>query len=450
MCGIAGTTDRGVNVSALLDRISHRGPDGRGIEREGDATHGHVRLAIIDTSERSSQPFRYRDGLLSYNGELWNFRRLRDGLEGPWRTEGDTEVLAAGLSQEGLPFLHKTDGMFAFAWTKGGDTFIVRDRIGKLPVYVARTAKGWAWASERKAFGKYGGAALPVPPGHYFDVRRGTFVRWYSLPPRAFDPATLPALVVESVNERLLTSDVPVCVLVSGGLDSSLIAAIAARTRPDIVGYCVYVWPDSPDLAAARVVARHIGIELREVRADVPGDAELSASAFCVETATKSAIEIGTIAMPLARRVAADGFKVALSGEGADELFGGYGPLARRAKNDRTWREARTEYVDKMSRGDLIRANKTFMASGVELRTPLCDTAIVEGVLSLSVVACPPNKGLLRSVAEPYLPASIVRRDKSSFHKAAGLRDHFDRLYPSPVRFYNSLIQSSFGSICHG
>lgn len=451
MCGIAGTSDPSVDVGPLLDRIAHRGPDGRGVAVAGAVTHGHVRLSVIDPTPASAQPFRYRDDVLSYNGEVWNHAALRETLAGPWRTSGDTEVLAAGLAQRGVNFLHEVDGMFAFAWTHAGRTFLVRDRIGKLPLYVMPTPRGWAWASERKAFGKRGGFAHPVPPGCYFDVERAVVVRWYAPPVgHAFDPAGLPALVEQSVRERLLTADVPVCVLVSGGLDSSLVAALAARVRPDIVGYCVYVWPSSPDLHAAREVARHVGIELREVRAPVPEDAELSASALCVETATKSAVEIGTIAMPLARAVAAGGFKVALSGEGADELFGGYGPLARRATSDDEWRKARREYVDRMSRGDLMRANKTFMHAGVELRMPLCDTAIVEGALSLGVKACPPDKRLLRRVAEPHLPARIVRRQKSSFHKAAGLREHFDDAYPSPVRFYNSLVATHFGRVCHG
>lgn len=458
MCGIAGTTNAAAfDVSAMLARIVHRGPDGSGTAAIGRECHGHVRLAIIDTGERSNQPFRYKDVVLCYNGELWNYRELRAGLEKlghRFSTDGDTEVLAAMLSQHGLSCLDSLDGMFCFSAHIKGRTYLVRDRIGKLPLYAVRTKAGWAWASERKAFGrKLGGAATPVPAGHYILLPNPTPVQFYSVRNCRALPldgtGTVESLLVRGVAKRLI-SEVPVCVLVSGGLDSSLVAAIAARQRPDIVGFVSFVTRDSPDLAAARAVAKHIGIKLIEVQVPPVSEATLRRSVEVVETSTKSALEIGAIAIPFAQEIAKHGYKVALSGEMADEVFGGYGPLRRHATSDAKWTMARRIYVERMSRGDFMRANKTFMAASIELRMPFCERELYERALCSGVAVCPPDKKLVRAVAEKYLPKHLARREKNSWHKAAGIRAACDAAYASPVRFYNSLVRSHWGRMVYG
>ena len=154
MCGLFGmfgNPDKGT-VEAGLDRIAHRGPDGRGIYRAGDMLHGHVRLSVLDLSEASNQPFHYYGNVLTYNGELWNYQELRDTLENDvaFSTSGDTEVVAAALMMWGKNALKKMDGMFALAWSNdhSDEHFLARDRYGKIPLYVQKNKGSFIWSSE--------------------------------------------------------------------------------------------------------------------------------------------------------------------------------------------------------------------------------------------------------------------------------------------------------------
>lgn len=233
MCGIVGALGDGPGerVEDMLARVRHRGPDGQGVAREGDAEHGHARLALVDLTSASAQPFRRAGGLLSFNGEVWNHRELRAELEAEGErfvTTGDTEVLAAALSRWGVKrALTKLRGMFAFAWSKDGRHVLARDRYGKVPLYVLRRAGRWEWASERKAWPRpASGAARPLRPGTFIDLNSGKVSTWYELPPSGAGEV-LP-LLRASVRERL-EADAPVCVLSSGGLDSTLVLALAVE-----------------------------------------------------------------------------------------------------------------------------------------------------------------------------------------------------------------------------
>lgn len=415
-------------------------------------THGHVRLAIIDPTAASAQPFRYRDGVLAYNGELWNHGDLRGVLEVRgyrFETSGDTEVLAAALCEWGVPgALDRLDGMFCFSWSSPAGDFLVRDRLGKLPLYAARDGAGFAWASERRGLGRLGGAAEAVPPATWLDLRTGLLHRYYEVPKLA-SPGDVRALLEEGVRKRLM-ADVPLCVLLSGGLDSSVTTALAARHRPDLVAYTCHLGETTEDLEAARVVAKHVGVELREVPLEPPGDADVERAVLTVEVPNRTAVEIATLCLPLAQRIRSDGFKVVLSGEAADELFGGYGTLARRAQDDESWRAARMEFLAKMGRADFHRVNKSFMAHGVEARMPFCERGLVESVLSMGKRQCPPGKGLLKKAVADLLPAEVIRRPKLTFQGGAGARAHFDAAYPSPQRYYNSVLRTAFGRVVRG
>lgn len=453
MCGIAGTCKADFDVETALDLIAHRGPDGRGVTEHEGVVHGHVRLAIQDLSDASLQPFRYRDGVLSYNGELWAPDALRSELEARghrFTTTGDTEVLAAALWEWGPSVLDRLDGMFCFSWSRPGVALLVRDRLGKLPLYVLRSGDGHSWCSERKGFGPDRGNAEALTAGHWLDLLTGKVHRYYSIPKlERPDAGTVETLIAQGVEKRLI-SDAPVCVLLSGGLDSSLTTAMVAKIRPDVVAYTCFVWPDSPDLASARLVAEHLGIEHREVQLPEPDDAALVRAVRTVEVPNRTSIETATLCIPLAERLSRDGFKVAVSGEAADELFGGYGTLARRATSDEAWREARLEFFAKMGRADFHRVNKSFMAHGVEVRLPFCERGLVETVMSLGRKECPSGKKSLAAIAEAWLPRSIARRKKETFHGAAGLRGFFDAAYPNPTRYYNSLVRNEFGRIVRG
>lgn len=449
MCGIFGTFKSPLDVQAGLDRIRHRGPDGSGIAAAGPAMHGHVRLSLLDLSDASAQPFRQGDGLLSFVGEIWNYREVREDLRRfgrEFRTTGDTEVLAQALDQWGIDALPRLDGMFAFTWSKGSTHVLARDRYGKIPLYVRRKGAGFAWCNERKGFADPSSSS-PLPPGCWLDLATGKVSRWYSLPEAAL-PADVLGLLAEGVRKRL-NSDAPVCCLISGGLDSSLILAIAREHRRDVVAYTARLAADSADLAAARSLCRDLKVELVEVPVALPDCRAVAAAISAVEIASKAQIEIALLCLPLARRIAADGFKACLSGEAADELFGGYGNMCIKGSkaSDAEWRAIRVAQLEKMSRGNFVRCNKVFMAHGVECRLPFMERVLVESVLAMPRAQCPPGKRLLKQAARKVLPASIVNRVKQTFQGGAGMSEACGRLVANPVRYYNAETRRLFGDI---
>ncbi len=457
MCGLAGTAGPGAGEDAvgnMLDRIAHRGPDGRGVRDAGGAVHGHVRLALVDLTGASAQPFRLGDTTLSFNGEVWNHAELRAELRAlgrSFRTTGDTEVLAAAIDEWGLEgALPRVDGMFAIAWSGGGRHALARDRYGKVPLYAVRGPGGaWSWASERKAWEvPESAAAAPVPPGTILDLGTARAAPWYRLPPTSpHGPEDLPGLMRESVRRRL-SADAPVCVLSSGGLDSTIVLALAREARPDVVAYTAVHDPGSPDLAAARRACAELEVPLREVPVGRVDARAAEEAIRAIEVPTKAQVEIAVLCVPLAARIAADGFKACLTGEGADELFGGYGNMAIRASagGDDLWRRTREEQLAKMARGNFVRCNKAFMARSVEARLPFLSREVVELALSLGKDACPPGKGLLKSAFRGMVPGWIVKRQKDTFQGASGTARDLARQIASPTRFYNAEARRLFGA----
>ncbi len=453
MCGIAGMFGSDpFDVYDALDRIGHRGPDGRGVVDHDGVRHGHVRLSLVDLTSASAQPFAYRSGLLSYNGELWNAAELRaelGRLGHAFRTTGDTEVLAAALHQWGTAALPRLDGMFAFSWTNGPTRIVARDLFGKVPVYVARTPGGYRWASERKGLGGHAAVAAPVPPGSWLDLATGRMRRYYTAP--AFSPhgpGDVLRLLDQGVRKRLV-ADAPLCCLLSGGLDSAAVLALALRHKPDVVAYTAYLDPASPDLASARRLARELGVELREVRVPPPTRAAIRAAIAAIEIPSKAQTEITLLCLPLAERLAADGFKACLSGEAADELFGGYGNMCIKAGglDDAGWRQLRLDQVAKMGRGNFVRTNKAFMAHGVEARLPFMEQELVELVLSLGKRDCPPGKKLLKSAVRGVVPDWVVRRSKETFQGGSGMAEAAGRVVAEPVKHYNAECRAIFGGL---
>jgi asparagine synthase (glutamine-hydrolysing) len=453
MCGLAGAYGPAASlgrVEAALDRLAHRGPDGRGVAAKDGAIHGHVRLALVDLSSASAQPFRDRGALLSFNGEIWNFRELRAELEAAgyaFSTSGDTEVLAAALDAWGQAALARLDGMFAFAWSRAGRHILVRDRYGKIPLYVLRRGATFEWASERKAWAPGpAGAAAPLPPGSVLDLATGAVRAWYTVPETAPAVDLLEALEA-SVTARL-AADAPVCCLISGGLDSSMILALAARRRPDVVAYTASFDPEAEDLLAARRICRELDVELREVAVKAPSYASIAAAVAAIEIASKAQVEIALLCLPLAARIAADGFKAALSGEGADELFGAYGNMKIKGwgASDAEWRSIRLEALAKMARGNFVRCNKVFMDSGVEARLPFLAPPIVELALGSGLRECPPAKVMLKRAATNLLPAWVIKREKETFQGGSGISVACASLLDSPIRYYNTQATARFGA----
>jgi asparagine synthase (glutamine-hydrolysing) len=450
MCGLAGVTSgNAATVTAMLERIKHRGPDGDGVFASGNVIHGHVRLALNDLSAASLQPFRKGGSVLTFNGEVWNFRELRSMLEAEgvtFATTGDTEVLIEMLNCRGLDCLPQIDGMFAFAWSSpDGQHWLVRDSFGKVPIYIARNGDEFMWASERKAFPK---SVVPrsVPAGFMVNLETGEFRRWYQAREQGpLDEARLLGLLRDGVRKRL-AADAPVCCLISGGLDSSLILALAKELRDDVVAFTATCDPDTDDAKSARKLCAELGVRLIEVPVEV-SDTAIRDAIRAIEIASKAQIEIATLCVPLAKRIYAEGFRACLSGEAADEIFGGYGNFCIKASraNDEEIVELRHQQIDKMARGNFVRCNKAFMAHGVECRLPFMEQDLIEAAIRLGKKESPPGKILLKRAAFTVLPTWIIKRIKQTFQGGSGLSDVTEQMYFAPQKFYNSEVRKQFG-----
>jgi asparagine synthase (glutamine-hydrolysing) len=435
MCGLVGNT-YGQDVDEELEAIAHRGPDDRGVYRDGDLTLGHVRLAIRDLSG-SRQPFRHGETVVTYNGELWD-------VEGP----SDTAALAAALDEFGTEVLEDLRGQFAVAWTSPAGTFLARDRYGEVTLYVERVRAGWRWASERRVLGP---GARPLPAGHVLDVSSGTLTRWARRP--AVVPPVDPASVREELSAavaRRLVADVPVALLLSGGLDSSAIVANARDHLDRAVAYTAVFDPCAEDAVAARKVAQEFGIPLVEVPVSRPTLETVRRAVETIETPMKAQVEIALLCMPLAERIAADGFRVVLTGEAADEVYGGYGNLIRHSGSDSRWREVRTAAVDKMARGNFVRISKVFLRYGVEARTPFADPNLVEPALAAGRDTCPPGKRVLVDAVDGLVPDFVRHRDKATFQGSSGISAACADQFPSPIKLYNAEARKLFGVLPKG
>ncbi len=453
MCGIIGSYNSNFDVRKGLDRIKHRGPDGSGVIKSGNLVHGHVRLSILDPTPRSNQPFSYENGIISFNGEIWNYKDISTQLSLKYgfkpETTSDTEVLTAGLYYEGVSVLNKLDGFFSFAYNDSKISILARDRFGKIPLYILKNGSSFIWASERKAFGKLAKYASPLPPGTYLNLKDGMIYRYYNIMNYLkTSSGSLLDLLTHGVEKRMI-SDVPLCCLISGGLDSSLILLLAKKLNPAIEAYTAVYDRSSPDYKAAKQLCKEKNIPLTEVEVQDPSDKTVVEAIHTIEINSKAQIEIAMLCLPLAKQIQKDGFKVCLSGEGADELFGGYGNMAIKASKagEKKWQDIRLYQLDEMSRGNFIRCNKVFMAYGVECRLPFLDRLLVEKTLSMSKLECPPGKKALKNAAFPIVPGWVTKRQKETFQGASGIAGACSKLYSSPIKFYNSVISNEFGGL---
>ena len=438
-------------------RQRHRGPDWSGVYQDEAALLVHERLAIVDPAG-GSQPLLSEDGqlALAVNGEIYNHQALRAGLAQRYafQTGSDCEVINA-LYRQGTPahWLEQLNGIFAFAlWDREAErVLLARDPIGVVPLYWGHDAQGrLRVASELKALVDSCADAAQFPPGHYYDSAEGTLVRYYQPHWRDYDAVHGEAVDLKALREaferaveRQLMSDVPYGVLLSGGLDSSLVAAVAARyarRRIEDGGESEAWWPrlhsfaiglkGSPDLAAAAIAAEalgtvHHGFEYTfEEGLDV-----LPEVIRHIETYDVTTIRASTPMFLLARRIKAMGVKMVLSGEGSDEIFGGY-LYFHKAPDARQFHEELVRKLDSLHNYDCLRANKSMMAWGVEPRVPFLDREFLEVAMRFDAAhkmvgsdaagGRRVEKGVLRAAFEGYLPESILWRQKEQFSDGVG------------------------------
>lgn len=458
MCGLvaaAGLIELGAPVAAL----AHRGPDSRGAVYRDGVSLGHTRLAIQDVSDRSDQP--YEDGpvTLVYNGELFNADAVRQRVtelapDRVWRTTGDTEVIAAALHVLGpavaLPLF---DGMFAMAWAdrrRPGVMWAARDRGGEIPLH-AHLGRPLVVASELKAFNalgrRCGKGVVDVQPGEWWEVTghgevtRKSFHRLVARPAEHSLSAAAPLLAdaLRTAVARRVVSDVPVCSLLSGGIDSAAIAAELVNHHQDLVCYTARLDPRSRDLRCARAVAEHIGVQLVEVDVPCPTADDLTRVIRHIEMSYKAQVEIGWACLVLAQRMRADGFKVTYSGEGSDELWASYG-FAYHGLAQQDWFTYRRDLVLTQARRNFPRVNKAFMTYGVEARLPFLDPDVVDLALSLPRTAVQDGrarpKAVLQMAYRDRLPGVVTRRPKVAFQDGLGLKDTISHVLPDPLRYY--------------
>lgn len=456
MCGIVGIFNLKQPSSALrgkaLDmakRIRHRGPDWSGIYCGSSAILAHERLSIVDP-QSGGQPLFSADGrqVLAVNGEIYNHRTLRQQLDYPFRTGSDCEVILPLYRRRGVDFLEELNGIFAFAlYDEERDEFLIaRDPIGVIPLYIGYDTDGTVYcASELKALEGQCERYEPFPPGHYYWSREGKMTRWYKREWTDYDavkdnPASVNELhdALEAAVQRQLMSDVPYGVLLSGGLDSSIISAVAkkyAARRIETGGRQEAWWPQlhsfaiglegAPDLAKAREVADHIGTVHHEIHYTLQeGLDALRDVIYHIETYDVTTVRASTPMYLLARVIKSMGIKMVLSGEGADEVFGGY-LYFHKAPDARAFHEETVRKLSKLHLYDCLRANKALSAWGVEGRVPFLDKEFLDVAMRLNPQAkmCPGQtieKRILREAFADLLPSSIIRRQKEQFSDGVG------------------------------
>lgn len=458
MCGfvgIYGMTDQSVDwrtkALKMSSRIRHRGPDWSGIFSDRRCILAHERLAIVDPLS-GGQPLYSKDRtkVLAVNGEIYNHKAIRQQMEGEYefQTGSDCEVILALYQKKGIDFLEDLNGIYAFAlYDATQDAFLVaRDPIGVIPLYIGHDADGTIYvASELKALEGQCEEYEPFLPGHYWWSKEGKMKKWYKRDWFDFDAVKDNGASAEDVREALceavkrqLMSDVPYGVLLSGGLDSSIISAVAAKyaqNRVEDDSQSTAWWPrlhsfavglkGAPDLAKAKEMADFLGTVHHEVNYTVQeGLDAIRDVIYYIETYDVTTVRASTPMYLLARVIKSMGIKMVLSGEGSDEIFGGY-LYFHKAPSAKAFHEETVRKIGKLYQYDCLRANKSLAAWGVEGRVPFLDKEFLDVAMRLNPEAkmCPGQvieKKILREAFSDMLLPSVAWRQKEQFSDGVG------------------------------
>lgn len=458
MCGIAAifnikqqTPELRVKALSMAKKIRHRGPDWSGIYCGGTAILAHERLSIVDP-QSGGQPLYSPDRnlILAVNGEIYNHRDIRklykDDYE--FQTGSDCEVILALYRKKGIHFLEDLNGIFAFAlYDAERDEFLIaRDPIGVIPLYIGYDHDGKVYcASELKALEGFCERYEPFLPGHYYYSREGQMKRWYTRDWMEYDAVKDNQTSVSAVHDALeaavrrqLMSDVPYGVLLSGGLDSSVISAIAkkyAARRVETDGQKEAWWPQlhsfaiglkgAPDLIKAREVADYIGTVHHEINYSIQEGLDAVRDViYYIETYDVTTVRASTPMYLLARVIKSMGIKMVLSGEGADEVFGGY-LYFHKAPDAKAFHEETVRKLSKLYLYDCLRANKSLSAWGVEGRVPFLDKEFLDVAMRMNPQdkMCPGKvieKKIIREAFSDLLPQSVAWRQKEQFSDGVG------------------------------
>lgn len=470
MCGIVAifnvkeqTPELRTKALGMSKKIRHRGPDWSGIHCSGSAILAHERLSIVDP-ESGGQPLFSPDGkqVLAVNGEIYNHKEIRERYKGRYdfQTGSDCEVILALYRDKGVNFLEDLNGIFAFAlYDEKQDAFLIaRDHIGVIPLYIGYNADGKVFvASELKALEGECERYEPFLPGHYYWSKDPGMKRWYKRDWMEYDNVKDNTASSDAIRKSLcaavkrqMMSDVPYGVLLSGGLDSSVISAITesyAERRIETDSRSRAWWPrlhsfavglkGAPDLAKARLVADHIGTVHHEINYTIQeGLDALRDVIYFIETYDITTVRASVPMYLLARVIKSMGIKMVLSGEGADEIFGGY-LYFHKAPSAEDFHKETVRKLSKLHLYDCLRANKSLSAWGVEGRVPFLDKEFLDVAMrtnpkakmcsvlpaSRSGEADPKasiEKRIVREAFEDMLPEEVAWRQKEQFSDGVG------------------------------
>ena len=457
MCGIVCAFDLKQASETLrpqvLDmskNIRHRGPDWSGIYSDDKAVLAHERLAIVDPAS-GKQPLFSPDKklILAANGEIYNHKNLRSQFpDYHFQTESDCEVILALYQKKGVDFVDELNGIFGFTIydAEKDEYFVARDHMGIIPLYMGWDQHGTFYvASELKALEGVCTKIELFPPGHYLSSKDGQLVKWYQRDWDSYENVKDNDTNIENLKQALedavhrqLMSDVPYGVLLSGGLDSSITSAIAkkyATKRIEADDKEQAWWPQlhsfsvglegSPDLAAAQKVADHIGTIHHEIKFTIQeGLDAIKDVIYQLETYDITTIRASTPMYLMARVIKSMGIKMVLSGEGADEIFGGY-LYFHKAPDAKEFHEETVRKLSKLHMYDCLRANKSLAAWGIEGRVPFLDKEFIDIAMSINpqdkmITPKRMEKWVLRKAFEDYLPESVAWRQKEQFSDGVG------------------------------
>jgi len=458
MCGIVCAFDLKEKAEVLRPqllemskKIRHRGPDWSGIYSNDKAILAHERLAIVDPAS-GKQPLFSEDKklILAANGEIYNHQELRKQFEGTYhfQTESDCEVILALYQKKGADFIDEMNGIFGFAIydAENDEYFIARDHMGIIPLYIGWDANGTFYvASELKALEGVCTKIELFPPGHYLSSKDGELTRWYNRDWTDFDAVKENQTSIDELHDALeaavhrqLMSDVPYGVLLSGGLDSSVTSALAkkyAEKRIESGDTQEAWWPrlhsfsvgleGSPDLAAAQLVADHIDTVHHEIKFTIQeGLDAIKDVIYNLETYDITTIRASTPMYLMSRVIKSMGVKMVLSGEGADELFGGY-LYFHKAPSAEEFHKETVRKLEKLHMYDCLRANKSLAAWGIEGRVPFLDKEFIDVAMRINPEDKMINgermeKWVIRKAFEQYLPESVAWRQKEQFSDGVG------------------------------
>jgi asparagine synthase (glutamine-hydrolysing) len=436
MCGIfAVISDNPKYKKSPKRSLVHRGPDDFMSTEFGNCYMEFWRLAINGLTEDGMQPMQYKDSVMVCNGEVYNYLEL-----GGKRGQSDCAIIQPLIENSGiLKAVDSINGDFAFVWSDGDKFYAARDRVGVRPLfYTHLPCGGMAFASEAKALTHFDTCVHHFPPGHIYDSEFDDFIcyapMYYTHPPKYNDDWIESAVrihdkLVDAVKLRFETTDRPVGFFLSGGLDSSIIAAIGARLSKDPIRTFSIGFDgcDSPDLIAARKVAKHIGSKHTEVKFTLrDGINALNDVIYHLETYDTTTIRASVPMYLLSKHIAENtDIRVILSGEGSDELFGGYLYFHYAPGTDEFVKET-TRLLRDVHLFDVLRADRCTSAHGLELRVPFFDPDFIEYVMDgfAGHMKMPMDemleKEILRSAFHSYLPKEIIRRQKNGMSDAVG------------------------------